>query len=186
MCHICSVPEDESFPKNDDLKKELKIILQPDIQSSVSNSDQLILKEASVKIDKIIPNARQDKIIKNDLQETTSSETIPKDYPHHLFQSISKQRAIQTIHSIPMLKQPKHREIDLHGKTARETIETVNLILNDLGNCSFEIGFITGKGLHSKNGLSVLRPLVFGACQLRGFKTFLHPSNEGIVICQSF
>jgi DNA-nicking Smr family endonuclease len=74
--------------------------------------------------------------------------------------------------------------VDLHGYSARDAGDLVREATanaqkaGDVG----EISFCTGKGLHSKGGIPVLRPLVLKLCRDLGFAAAL-AQNTGVVTC---
>ena len=73
--------------------------------------------------------------------------------------------------------------VDLHGYTSREAYSFVSRAVRrarESGDVR-QINFITGRGLHSKNG-PVLRPLVCQLCRKLGTNAFIGP-NPGVVVC---
>lgn len=78
----------------------------------------------------------------------------------------------------------KKLTVDLHGYRASEAYGLVSKALREVradGSVA-QISFITGKGLHSKSGIPVLRPLVLRLCRDMGFKAYVG-ANRGVVIC---
>jgi DNA-nicking Smr family endonuclease len=75
--------------------------------------------------------------------------------------------------------------LDLHGYTGKEAAALVREALNGAQNAGnvATIRFCTGRGLHSRGGLSVLRPLVMKICKDHGHTVSL-ASNAGVVCCQ--
>lgn len=75
--------------------------------------------------------------------------------------------------------------LDLHGKgkseAVRQVVDKLKMAQQD-GNVS-RIEFITGKGLHSKDGIPVLRPVVLRVCRFLGHKVEVNETNEGVVVC---
>ena len=74
--------------------------------------------------------------------------------------------------------------VDLHGFRADEAYRFVSKALENArrdGNVA-QISFITGKGLHSRSGSPVLRPLVLRLCRDKGFNAYVG-ANRGVVIC---
>lgn len=76
--------------------------------------------------------------------------------------------------------------VDLHGYFSAEASEIVKNYLRRAkreGNVA-QIEFITGRGLHSKDGVPVLRPMVLQLCQDMGFNAYVG-NNKGVVICDT-
>lgn len=74
--------------------------------------------------------------------------------------------------------------IDLHGYKAEEAIDFVGRAIRNSRNSVGTIYFVTGRGLHSKEKRSVLRPLVMRMCRKAGAETFVQKGNTGVVVCR--
>jgi len=80
----------------------------------------------------------------------------------------------------------EHRElheVDLHGLIVKEAIAYAELALMD-GVCRGDefLHFIVGRGLHSKGGISRLKPAIQALVQAYQMLVHVHPTNEGILI----
>lgn len=73
-------------------------------------------------------------------------------------------------------------QVDLHGLSKGDATVIVERVLADPPALPF-VEFITGRGLHSKSGVSVLRPHVLKLCRKKGFRAWVDPMNEGMVLC---
>ena len=74
--------------------------------------------------------------------------------------------------------------IDLHNYLASEAAEYVSRVIRNSRDSFGVIYFITGKGTHSKDHISILRPLVLKLCKQAGAETGLVSGNNGIVYCR--
>lgn len=87
-------------------------------------------------------------------------------------------------------KYKSYIELDMHGndpliKNSLDWVPIIrDLIYDSYENKVYSILFITGKGLHSKNGIPTLRPLVYLISKRLGFHCEIPNDNEGIVICK--
>ncbi|KAI5520061.1 duf1771-domain-containing protein family [Trichomonas vaginalis G3] len=82
------------------------------------------------------------------------------------------------------LRARKSLTIDLHGFKSEEAVEYVSRAIRNSRNSVGSIYFVTGRGIHSKDKLSVLRPLVMRMCRKAGAETFLQKGNPGVVVCR--
>jgi DNA-nicking Smr family endonuclease len=74
--------------------------------------------------------------------------------------------------------------VDLHGEscqTAAQIVRETTRNAKQAGDVA-EISFCTGKGLHSKGGVPVLRPLVLKLCRTLGFQACVS-GNNAVVTC---
>ncbi|TFY78428.1 hypothetical protein EWM64_g5582 [Hericium alpestre] len=82
----------------------------------------------------------------------------------------------------------KHRQlgqVDLHGLKVKEAIQYVERCLTEARQRGdAEIQFIVGKGLHSADGTSKLKPAIEGVLKKQNLVTALHPGNAGMLVVQ--
>ena len=76
-------------------------------------------------------------------------------------------------------KEFRHGFFDLHGLTRKEAVEIVESKLNTSGDQPFQV--ITGKGLHSKNGIPVLIPALEKYLKSRGVKSTYHDGVMSVI-----
>jgi len=77
------------------------------------------------------------------------------------------------------------QEIDVHGlltdEAVRKTEQECRRLLRAGGSI---LRVITGKGNHSKDGKSKLRPAIQGSMEQHGFECTVDPKNTGVLILQ--
>lgn len=76
--------------------------------------------------------------------------------------------------------EPVDQELDLHGKTKTESILELMEFLKDSHSLNYsKIRIITGKGIHSKNGIGVLKKHIEDFLISHDYKFSNAKINEG-------
>lgn len=141
------------------IEDEMNAILQDMHKSQVQNTPsikKLELKEPTKQ---------------REIHITTQSWTVPsteKKLAEHLWYNKQKPTASTLT-------------VDLHSHTVEEAVVKVRTVLDNLAPHITKVNFITGKGLHSKNNIPLIRPKILFLTKEWGYKRELMPTNSGVI-----
>jgi hypothetical protein len=75
----------------------------------------------------------------------------------------------------------KTKTVDLHGYTVDEACDVARETMANLASGFKKVNFITGRGVHSRNGEAKIRPMILHLMNFLGYERRLMPANPGII-----